>query len=86
VARRWAVTARRAVPLLVCLGVIGAALAVPALNLPPDSVLRMLIFNAPPLLLGLFVVLREMPRVELPPRPRRPTAAHWRSAPLPEPR
>jgi hypothetical protein len=83
---RWAVTARRAVPLLACVGIIGAALAVPALNLQPDSVLRMLIFNAPPLLLGLFVVLREMPRVELPPLPRRPAAAHWRRAPLPETR
>jgi len=86
VAQRWAVTLRRAVPLLVCVGVIGAALAVPALQLQQDSVFRMLIFNAPPLLLGLFVVLREMPRVELPPLPRRPTAARWRSAPLPESR
>jgi len=86
VARRWAVTARRAVPLLVCLGVIAAALAVPALQLQQDSVFRMLIFNAPPLLLGLFVVLREMPRVEVPPLPRRPTAARWRSAALPESR
>ena len=86
VPQRWAVTARRAVPLLACIGVIGAALAVPALQLQQDSVFRMLIFNAPPLLLGLFFVLREMPRVELPPLPRRPTAAQWRSAPLPESR
>ena len=86
VAQRWAVTLRRAVPLLVCVGVIAAALAVPALQLQQDSVFRMLIFNAPPLLLGLFVVLREMPRVEVPPLPRRPTAARWRSTPLPESR
>jgi hypothetical protein len=81
VARRWAVTARRTVPLLVCLGLIAAALAVPALDLAPDSVFRMLIFNAPPILLGLFVVLREMPRIEIPPLPRRPAAPTWRRAP-----
>ena len=80
---RWAVTLRRAVPLLVCLGLIAAALAVPALNLDQDSVLRMLIFNAPPILLGLFFVLREMPRIEVPPLPRRPTLTTWRQAPSP---
>ncbi len=81
VGARWAVTARRAVPLLAFAGTIGAALAVPALELPPDSVWRMLIFNAPPLMLGLLVVLRELPRVEIPPLPRRPAAASWRSGP-----
>jgi hypothetical protein len=80
VAARWRVTLRRAVPLAVCVGVIAAALAVPLLNLSQDSVLRMLIFNAPPIMLGLFFALREMPRVEIPPLPRRPTAPHWRSA------
>ncbi len=78
VAARWGVTLRRAVPLAVCLGVIGAALAVPLLNLSQDSVLRMLIFNAPPIMLGLLFALREMPRVEIPPLPRRPTAPRWR--------
>lgn len=79
VGARWAVTARRAVPLAAIAGTIAAALAVPALDLPPDSVWRMLIFNSPPLMLGLLVVLREMPRVELPPLPRRPAAASWRN-------
>jgi len=85
VAQRWAVTARRAVPLMVCVGVIAAALAVPLLNLAQDSVLRMLIFNAPPIMLGLFFALREMPRVEIPPLPRRITAARWRHPVNPNP-
>jgi len=83
---RWGVTLRRAVPLAVCLGVVGAALAVPLLKLSEDSVLRMLIFNAPPIMLGLFFALREMPRVEIPPLPRRPTAPRWRDQEVTEER
>ena len=85
-ARRWRVTLRRAVPLAVCLGVIGAALAVPALELSEDSVFRMLIFNAPPLLLGLLFAFRELPRIEVPPPPRRLTAPSWRRTPPEGPR
>ena len=85
-ARRWGVTLRRAVPLGVCLGVIAAALAVPALKLPEDSVFRMLIFNAPPILLGLLFAFRELPRIEVPPPPRRLTAPSWRRAPPEGPR
>lgn len=85
-ARRWGVTLRRAVPLLACLGVIGAALSVPAMKLSEDSVFRMLIFNAPPLLLGLLFAFREMPRIELPPPPQRLTAPAWRQLPAREER
>ena len=75
--QRWAVTLRRGVPLAVCVGLVGAAAAVPWLNLAEDSTLRMLIFNAPPILLGLFFCLPEMPRFEIPPRPRPLAAPHW---------
>lgn len=75
---RWEVTFRRAIPLLVCVGLIAASLAVPYLSLSEDSVFRMLIFNAPPLLLALFFSLREIPRIEIPPMPRRLTASAWR--------
>ncbi len=78
-AARWAVMARRAVPLGVCLAVILGALAVPYLHLGPDSVFKMLIFNSPPLLLALFFSLRETPRIEIPPWPRRPKAQAWRT-------
>ena len=67
---RWRVTLRRGFPLLVCLLVIGAAAAVPLLELGPGSVYRMLIFNAPPLLMLWLFTMRDLPRFEIPPLPR----------------
>jgi hypothetical protein len=78
VAARWVVVLRRATPLLGCFGLIGAAATVPRLHLAENSGLRMLIFNAPPILMMLFFCLRELPRIELPPLPRRSTSARWR--------
>lgn len=82
-AARWRVTMRRAVPLLVCLALFPVTLAVPQLGLDENSVVRMLLFHAPPLLLLLFFVLPEMPRIEIPPLPRRPTAPTWRKGMAP---
>ena len=76
-AARWAVTLRRAVPLGVCIGLIAAAPALAGLALAQTSVWRMLVFNAPPLLLVLLFGLREMPRFEIPPWPRAPRATAW---------
>jgi hypothetical protein len=59
---------------------IGASLAVPSFEIAKNSVFRMLIFNAPPLLLALGLCLQELPRFELPRRPRPSTAQSWRSA------
>lgn len=69
-AARWRVTGRRSIPALLSLALVGAAAAVPQLSLSSDSVLRMLILNAPPLLLIGFFCLREVPRIEIPPLPR----------------
>jgi hypothetical protein len=80
VVARWAVVLRRALPLLGCFGLIGAAAAVPRLHLAENSGLRMLIFNAPPILMMLFFCLRELPRIELPPLPHPSRSAHWRRA------
>lgn len=74
---RWRVVARRAVPALVSLGLVGAAAAVPRLALDSDSVLRMLILNAPPLLLIAFFCFREVPRIEIPPLPRALRQPRW---------
>ncbi len=71
---------RRLTPLLVATGLIVGALLVPRLNLGPDSVFRMLIFNAPPLLLVWLFTLREMPRLEIPPLPRALSSSGWRAA------
>lgn len=77
--QRWAVALRRATPALVALGLIIAALLVPRLDLGSDSVLRMLIFNSPPLLLVWMFSMREMPRLEIPPLPRRPALPGWQT-------
>jgi len=77
---RWAVVLRRAVPVLVCVGLIGAAALVPKLHLAENSGWRMLIFNAPPILMMLFFCLRELPRIEIPPLPRASRAPTWRKS------
>jgi hypothetical protein len=76
--RRWGVTLRRATPLLGSVALLLGAAAVPRIDLAEDSVLRMLIFHAPPLLLVALFCMREMPRIEIPPLPRTSTAPHWR--------
>jgi hypothetical protein len=81
VRRRWGVTLRRAVPLLGSVGLLLGAAAVPRIDLAEDSVLRMLIFHAPPLLLVAFFCLREMPRIEIPPRPGIDNAGRWPEPP-----
>jgi hypothetical protein len=77
---RWLVVLRRAIPVLVCVGLIVAAACVPKLHLAENSGWRMLIFNAPPILLMLFFCLRELPRIEIPPLPRASRAAAWRTS------
>lgn len=77
---RHAVLARRCLPLLSLAGLVGGAAAVPSLGLAEDSAWRMLIFNAPPLLVAAGLCLKEMPRFEIPPWPRRSEAPRWWSA------
>lgn len=77
VAARWGVVLRRSIPLLVTVSLIGLAAAVPSMGLSENSVLRMVIFQSPPLLLGLVFCMRELPQIEIPPWPRRPSATAW---------
>jgi hypothetical protein len=65
------------VPALVCVVLIGGSIALARLDLAQDSVVRMLLFNAPPLLLIAAFCLRETPRIEIPPLPRASRAASW---------
>lgn len=78
---RWRVTVRRAVPLVVTVALIGVAAAVPSMGLSDNSLLRMVIFQSPPLLLALVFCLRELPQIEVPPWPRALVHASWRHAP-----
>lgn len=80
-ARRWGVTCRRAIPLTATVTLIGLAAAVPSMGLSENSLLRMVIFQSPPLLLGLVFCLRELPQIEIPPWPRCPTQQSWAAAP-----
>ena len=75
---RWRVVVRRSMPLLgAVLLMVGAALMA-RLELAPESILRMLIFHSPPLVLVLFFCMNELPRVEIPPLPRRLHGSSWR--------
>jgi hypothetical protein len=77
VAARWRVVLRRAIPLILSLLLIGGAFATSSLHIAEDSQLRMLVLNAPPVLLVLFFCMREIPSIEIPPVPRRLKAAEW---------
>jgi hypothetical protein len=77
-AERWRVAARRSLPLLGCLALIGMAASVRQLGLSDESTVWMLLLNAPPLLLIGFFTLREMPRIELPRVPRALPRGAWR--------
>ncbi|MBK1646401.1 hypothetical protein CKO25_17465 [Thiocapsa imhoffii] len=76
---RWNVVFRRAIPLLIGVGLILGAPAVQFLELSDDSLIRMLIFHSPPLLMILFFSMREMPRIEIPPFPKPLAAEAWRA-------
>jgi hypothetical protein len=78
VAARWTVAFRRAIPLLIGVSLILGAPAIQFLELSEGSLLRMLIFHSPPLLMVLFFSMREMPRIEIPPFPKPLTMTAWR--------
>ena len=85
-AARWAVVGRGLSPWLVGLGIVAVALW--ARQNGGSSVLALLANVAPPLLMGLFFVRREMPRIALPHWPGRLADDAWpvRERPLNEER
>jgi hypothetical protein len=76
---RWGVALRRAIPVLIFLGLLAGALATARLNIPANSGLWMVLFNAPPLLFLLVFCMRKLPRIEIPPVPRCSKAPDWRT-------
>lgn len=74
---RWRVSLRRATPLLAALGLIGATPAVSLLPMGEGTLLRMLVFHAPPLMLAGFFLFSELPRIEIPPLPRPLRQERW---------
>jgi hypothetical protein len=74
---RWRACLQRAIPLLVGVGMIAATPLVRLLPMGEGTLLRMLVFHAPPLMLIGFFVFSELPRIEIPPLPRRLRQASW---------
>lgn len=76
-AARWRVGLLRGLPLSVGLAVVAVAFAVRGRGDAAESTLAALANLVPPLLMALFFMRREMPRIELPRWPRRPPAGAW---------
>ena len=80
---RWGVAFRRALPLLISVGLIAGAAELSNLPLADDSPIRMMMLNLPGFLMVLLFCMRKMPVIEVPPLPRRLKAPAWREdAPL----
>jgi hypothetical protein len=84
-AARWWAMGRRAIPTLTSLGLVGGLALLRFEAIDQTSVLRLVIFNAPLLLIGLSFTLQEYARIELPPWPRRPRASTWSRPPPAQP-
>ena len=74
---RWGVALRNTAPLVTGLAVVAIALAVQRQGSSAESILALLANAAPPLLMLMFFMRREMPRLELPRVPRRPRNDAW---------
>ncbi len=76
-AARWRVGLARGGPLMLGVLLVAAAFAVRGTGGAAESTLAALANLAPPLLMALFFMRREMPRIELPRLPRAPAAGSW---------
>lgn len=81
---RWRVGLRGTLPVLIGLGIVGAALYAQRLGPQAQSTLAMLANATPPLLLMLLFLRKEIPRIGLPRVPRRLAADAWQPTALPQ--
>lgn len=81
VARRWRIGLARGGPLALGVAVVAVAFAVRGTGGAAEAWLGALANLVPPLLMALFFMRREMPRIELPRVPRRPPASSWQPWP-----
>ncbi|MBK6850321.1 MAG: hypothetical protein IPG93_01595 [Burkholderiales bacterium] len=77
-AARWGVVLRRLIPTLTAIGLIVGVLVLPSLPFGQASGLFLALHYVPIALLAASFMLQELPRFELPPLPRRSSAAGWR--------
>jgi len=78
---RWVVTFRRGIPLLIFVGLMGVAAALTRIEIPPGSIINLLIMGTPPLLLFAAFGMRDAPPLEIPPWPGRAKATAWQLGP-----
>ncbi|MFM7507525.1 MAG: hypothetical protein ACKO3M_13420 [Rubrivivax sp.] len=76
-ARRWRIGLLRGGPLSLGVAVVAVAFAVRGTGGQAEAMLGALANLVPPLLMALFFMRREMPRIELPRLPRSPPASSW---------
>ena len=79
---RWRVGLLRGGPLMLGVALVAAAFAVRGRGGDSEATLAALANLAPPLLMALFFMRREMPRIELPRWPRSPAAGSWQPWPV----
>jgi hypothetical protein len=84
-ARRWRIGLLRGGPLSVGVAVVAVAFSVRGTGGQAEAMLGALANLVPPLLMALFFMRREMPRIELPRVPRSPPASSWQPWPAPGP-
>jgi hypothetical protein len=77
---RWRVAMRGTGPVLAGVALVALALHLQSLGDAYTSYLGLLANLAPPLLMGLFFLRREMPRIGLPRPPRPPRADAWNAS------
>jgi hypothetical protein len=80
---RWGVVFRRAIPLLTVVALVAMVLLLPYLPVHHDPRFMLGLHYVPVVLLGFGYYLQELPRFEIPPRPRRDMAPAWRQTPPP---
>jgi hypothetical protein len=78
-AARWAVVFRRAIPTLTAISLVATIVLMPRLNVDASGMSPwMLLYHVPTALVALSFWLQELPQFEIPPLPRRSSAATWR--------
>jgi hypothetical protein len=75
------VVLRRLLPTLTALSLLATVALLPRLGLDRIDGAWTLLYHVPTLLLAGAFMLQEMPRFEIPPWPRRSSAADWRVLP-----
>ena len=78
-AARWRVVFRRAIPALTAVALVAAVAFLPHFETQGRPGLWMLMYHVPTALIALSFCLQELARFEIPPLPRRSTAARWQA-------